>query len=77
MAQNVGAVDSQIRTVAGALAGFGSLAVLAGPLSVPTVVAPVLGLVAIMMLVTARVGTCPMYSVLGVNSCARGSSPSR
>jgi hypothetical protein len=77
MAQNVGATDSQIRTVAGALAGFGSLAVLEGALSLPTVVAPVLGLVAIMMLVTARVGTCPIYSVLSVNSCSRSSSPSR
>jgi len=37
MVQNVGATDSQVRTVVDTLVGFGSLAVLQGPLSPPTV----------------------------------------
>jgi Protein of unknown function (DUF2892). len=77
MEQNVGSTDGALRTVTGAIAGTASLAILAETLSLPTVLSPVLGLVAIMMLVTATVGTCPIYSLFGVDSCSRGSNPTR
>lgn len=77
MEQNVGGTDKKLRTATGAVAGLGSLAILAGTLGLPTVLSPVLGVVAIMMLVTATVGTCPIYSLFGIDSCPRNSSPSR
>jgi hypothetical protein len=77
MEQNVGSMDGTLRTVTGAVAGAASLAILVGGLSLPTVLSPVLGVVAVMMLVTATVGTCPIYSLFGVDSCSRSSSPSR
>jgi Protein of unknown function (DUF2892). len=76
MNQNVGSTDGVLRTVAGAVAGAVSIAVLAGALSLPTVLSPVLGVIAVVMLTTATVGTCPVYSVFGVDSCSRGSNPS-
>jgi hypothetical protein len=77
MEQNVGSMDGTLRTGTGAVAGAASLAILVGGLSLPTVLSPVLGVVAVMMLVTATVGTCPIYSLFGVDSCSRSSSPSR
>lgn len=76
MNKNVGSGDQLFRTVAGATAGTVSIATLAGVVSLPAVLSPVLGLAAIMMLTTAAVGTCPVYSLLGVDSCSRSSSPS-
>lgn len=76
MDSNVGSVDQTLRTAVGAVAGAGSIAALAGGISIPTVLSPVLGAVAIIMFVTASVGTCPIYSVFGVDSCSRGSSSS-
>ncbi|MFT4880555.1 MAG: hypothetical protein ACI9CA_000176 [Natronomonas sp.] len=76
MSQNVGSTDGVLRTVVGAVAGAVSIAVLAKALSLPTVLSPVLGAIAIVMLTTAAVGTCPVYSVFGVDSCSRGSNPS-
>lgn len=74
MNRNVGSVDQRLRTAVGAVAGTTSIATLAGAVSLPAVLSPVLGIVAIMMLVTATVGTCPIYSMLGVDSCPRDSS---
>jgi hypothetical protein len=76
MNQNVGSTDGVLRTAVGAVAGAVSIAVLAGALSLPTVLSPVLGVIAVVMLTTAAVGTCPVYSVFGVDSCSRGSNPS-
>ncbi len=76
MNQNVGSTDGVLRTVAGAVAGVVSIAVLVETLSLPTVLSPVLGAIAIVMLTTAAVGTCPVYSVFGIDSCSRGSNPS-
>ena len=76
MAQNVGSVDQALRTAVGAVSGAVSLAILTGTVSLPTVLSPVLGIVAIMMLVTASMGTCPIYSIFGIDSCSRNSSPS-
>jgi hypothetical protein len=69
MDKNVGATDQQVRTVVGALAGTGSIAILADALSLPEILAPVLGVVAIAMLVTAATGTCGLYSLIGVDTC--------
>lgn len=76
MDRNVGSTDQALRTAAGAVAGAVSIATLTGTVSLPMVLSPVLGIVAIMMLVTATVGTCPIYSVFGIDSCSRDSRPS-
>ncbi|MEF8812524.1 MAG: DUF2892 domain-containing protein [Halovenus sp.] len=76
MDQNVGSVDQVLRTAVGAVGGLASIAILAGTISLPTVLSPVLGIVAIVMLATAALGTCPLYSVFGIDSCSRSSSPS-
>lgn len=70
MSQNVGATDRQLRTALGAIFGVGSLATLAGVGSLPTVLSPVLGVLALIMLGTAATGTCGLYSVLGVSTCS-------
>ncbi len=77
MAQNVGATDRQLRTALGALAGTGSLAILAEVVSLPEVLSPVLGVVALVMLVTAATGSCGVYSLLGVDTCSMNSETPR
>lgn len=69
MNQNVGTTDRQLRTLFGALAGVGSVAVLAGAVSVSEIAAPVLGVIALVLLGTALTGTCGLYSLLGVDTC--------
>jgi hypothetical protein len=76
MSQNVGSTDQKLRTAAGAVTGTTSIAILAGAVSAPAALSPVLGLVAVIMLATAAVGTCPVYGLLGIDSCSRDSSPS-
>lgn len=76
MNRNVGSTDQSLRTVIGAVSGVASLAILAGSVSLPAVLSPVLGVVALMMLVTGTIGTCPIYAALGVDSCSRNSTPS-
>lgn len=73
MNQNVGATDRQLRTLLGALAGVGSLATLANAVSLPEIAAPVLGVIALVLLGTAMTGTCGLYSVLGVDTCPMNS----
>lgn len=70
MEQNVGVTDRQVRTVVGALAGLVSLAVLAEVVSLPGLLSPVLGVLAIVMLGTAATGTCGLYSLLGADTCS-------
>lgn len=69
MNQNVGLADKRVRTGIGAVLGIVSLATLAGSLGLPSVAAPVLGVVSLVMLGTAATGTCPIYSLLGVDTC--------
>jgi uncharacterized membrane protein len=69
MNQNVGSMDKRVRTALGAVLGLGSLAALAGAVSLPILAAPVLGAASLIMLVTATAGTCPIYSLLGVDTC--------
>lgn len=74
MNQNVGSVDRTLRTTAGAVAGTVSLATLVGTLPLPAVLSPVLGVIALVMLTTATMGTCPVYSAFGVDSCSRNAT---
>jgi hypothetical protein len=69
MAQNVGATDGSVRIGLGAIAGIVSLAVLAGALPLPPLVSPVLGLGAVILIGTGVTGFCPLYSVLGMDTC--------
>ena len=69
MNKNVGATDKRVRTVVGAVAGAASIATLAGAVPLPALAAPALGVVALVMLVTAAMNTCPAYSLLGVDTC--------
>lgn len=69
MARNVGATDGKVRIGVGAIAGIISLAVLAGALSLPPLTAPVLGLAAVILIGTGVTGFCPLYSVLGMDTC--------
>ena len=62
-------MDRQVRIGLGAVAGLVSIAVLAGVLPLPMLVAPVLGLGAIILLVTGMTGFCGLYSVLGMDTC--------
>ncbi|WP_254840939.1 YgaP family membrane protein [Natronomonas marina] len=71
METNVGSVDQAVRTVLGALTGIVSLGILTGQIGLPTVVAPVLGVVSIIALFTAATSSCAIYSVLGVRTCPR------
>jgi len=68
---NVGATDKSVRTLIGAIAGALSLAILAGQLAAPALASPVLGVIALIMLGTAATRSCPVYSVLGMNTCPR------
>lgn len=70
MEQNMGATDEQLRVGLGAVLGGSSLGILADIIGLPTILSPLLGLIAVMMLVTGTVGTCPMYSLLGINTCS-------
>ena len=74
MNRNVGSIDQSLRTAVGAIAGVTSIGTLAGTVPLPEALSPVLGVVALMMLATATVGTCPIYSIFGVDSCSRSSS---
>lgn len=69
MERNVGATDKRVRIGLGAIAGLVSIAVLAGALPLPPLAAPVLGLGAVILLVTGLTGFCGLYSVLGMDTC--------
>lgn len=66
----VGHTDKLARITVGAVAGVLSIAILAGSVSLPTVLSPVLGLAAAILLVTGYTGLCPFYSLLGVDTCS-------
>jgi sorbitol-specific phosphotransferase system component IIBC len=64
MEKNVGQADSIARVGLGAVLGLVSLLVLGGP----PILSPVLGLAAVILLVTGLTSTCGLYSVLGVRT---------
>jgi len=76
MNQNVGTIDQRLRTAIGAVSGVISVTILLGVVPLPPTVSPVFGVVALLLLGTASVGTCPAYSLLGVDSCSRASNVS-
>jgi hypothetical protein len=61
--KNEGPLDRGIRAVVGVLAFIAGFTMLSG---VWQIVAGVVGLV---LLVTAAIGICPLYSVLRINTC--------
>jgi hypothetical protein len=70
MIQNVGTTDRQLRTALGAVLGIASLATLAEVIALPSILSPVLGVLALVMLGTAATGTCGLYSLIGVDTCS-------
>lgn len=68
MEKNVGRGDSIVRIGLGAVLGVVSLLVLGGSVAGPAVLSPVLGLAAVILLVTGLTSTCGLYSVLGVRT---------
>lgn len=65
MSTNVGTIDRILRIIVG-------LALIALALGmIPGVPASVWGWIGVVPLLTAVVGSCPAYSILGVNTCGR------
>lgn len=65
MPTNVGNIDRLFRIVLG-------IALLAWALGfIPGIAASVWGWIGIIPLATALMGSCPVYSILGVNTCGR------
>lgn len=63
MSANVGGIDRVLRIVVG-------LALIAWALGlIPGVAASVWGWIGVVPLLTALVGYCPAYSIIGVNTC--------
>jgi len=72
MTRNEGTLDRVIRLVLAVAAAAGAVAVGLG-----TVLGVVLAVVAVILLVTAAVGFCPLYRVMGLSTCpvGTGSAP--
>lgn len=68
--QNAGTGDRDIRIVLAAL--FGLIALFA-PFAGPWQIIP--AILALIMLVTAAVGFCPIYAVFGLNTCRIKTKP--
>ncbi len=68
MDKNVGGLDRQLRILAGALAGFVSIAVLSGLLQSDLVYSLILGVLALVLLGTAYTQKCPVCDALGHDS---------
>ncbi|GEM_PF-381615 len=72
MEKNVAGSDGLVRVLVGAVAGALSLGVLTQTVALPTLVSPVLGVLALMLLVTGTVNICPLYSALGIGTRSSG-----
>lgn len=67
MKKNMGKLDKQIRLVVGVvLIGLSILDVVTGPLAIAFIV------VALVLLATVILGTCPLYIPFGINTCKTG-----
>ncbi|MGD9783734.1 MAG: DUF2892 domain-containing protein [Hyphomicrobiaceae bacterium] len=65
MSSNVGTIDRVLRIIVG-------LALIALALGyLPNVAASPLGWIGVVPLLTGLLGTCPAYSLIGVNTCGR------
>jgi len=70
MKHNIGAVDRTTRILIGAITGIVSLLTLTNVVSLPAVVSPVFGVIALVMLGTSVMGSCPLYTLFGINTCS-------
>ena len=75
MEENVGLMDQRVRIALGAVSGLLSLLVLAQSqnlvsemLPLPAIASPVLGLIALVLLVTGYRKKCQLYSMLGIDT---------
>jgi len=68
MAKNVGDTDRLARIVLGAVLGTVSLAILGGAIEAAPVISAVLGVLALILLVTGATSTCGLYSALGIST---------
>jgi hypothetical protein len=66
MTKNVGSLDRLLRIIVGL-----ALIAYAIPIGFHTTGWNWVGWIGVIPLLTAIVGTCPVYSLLGVNSCAK------
>ena len=75
MEENVGLMDQKVRIALGAVSGLLSLLVLAQSqnlvsemLPLPAIASPVLGLIALVLLVTGYRKKCQLYAMLGMDT---------
>jgi len=68
MAKNVGGTDKLVRIALGAVLGLASLAILGNVVDAAPVLSPVLGVLALILLVTGATSTCGLYSALGIST---------
>jgi len=68
MAKNVGGTDKLVRIVLGAVLGLASLAILGNVVDAAAVLSPILGVLALILLVTGATSTCGLYSALGIST---------
>jgi len=75
MEENVGLLDQKVRIALGAVSGLLSLLVLAQSqnlvsemLPLPAIASPVLGLIALVLLVTGYRKKCQLYAMLGMDT---------
>ena len=71
MSKNIGNIDRIVRIVVGLL--FIAYAI---PLGFPSTGWNWVGWIGVIPIITAFVGTCPAYSILGVSTCANSTSKS-
>lgn len=65
MATNVGTVDKILRLVVGVI-----LIAYAIPLGFPKTSWNWVGWIGVIPIITALIGNCPLYSILGINTCS-------
>jgi hypothetical protein len=70
MERNVGSIDRTTRVLLGAVAGLLSLSILMSAVPLPVIASPVLGVVSLIMIGTSLTGSCPLYTVLGIDTCS-------
>lgn len=68
MNNNIGDADRIIRTALGGLSGIMALFGLFYA-EIPTVIAPLFGLISIILIVTAYVKFCGLYKIIGYDTC--------
>ncbi len=66
MTKNIGPIDRLLRIILGV-----ALIAFAIPIGFPAVGWNWLGWIGVVPLLTAIVGTCPLYSLVGLSTCAR------